>query len=433
MRRLLFVIIMLLLILPLPSASVEGGIPIRADLFWSEEELAKMDFTAPLSDEEREYYENTHIYLVTASPADPVYVYFGHAGIAVDTPDMDEVMFDYGSFRFSDGFFINFILGRLYYSCIETYASYRYDDFVRADRTIKKIELEMTPEAKKTTIAFLNYNVLPENEVYLYHYYNDNCATRPRDIYNATTDGDFREWAEQRNCGTFRSWSTLYLSKSLFFNYVLNFLQGPSIDKPISLYEATFLPDVLMDAVAEYQGSIAETTYETKTREPLPDSYSLTLHSIPLLLAGAIIILLTASKRKWLRVIGDLLSSFIYLFFAVLSAILVFVMCFTNHNVTYGNWNFLFIPPFIIVLTVLHLASLGKKERRKSIAFFSRIMLIVTLVLLTIKGCLMSIMIQDNIVYYLTALVLYGSEMAATAISSSRSNLSSHRKYAQDQ
>ena len=116
MRKLLPLLIAMILALPLYAASVEGGIPIRGDLFWSEEELAKMDFNAQLTDDEREYYENTHIYLVTASPADPVYVYFGHAGIAVDAPDRDEIMFDYGSFRFSDGFYINFILGRLYYS-----------------------------------------------------------------------------------------------------------------------------------------------------------------------------------------------------------------------------------------------------------------------------------------------------------------------------
>ena len=423
----------MILALPLYAASVEGGIPIRGDLFWSEEELAKMDFNAQLTDDEREYYENTHIYLVTASPADPVYVYFGHAGIAVDAPDRDEIMFDYGSFRFSDGFYINFILGRLYYSCIETYASYRYDDFIRNDRTIKKIELMMTPEAKKATLAFLSYNVLPENETYLYHYNEDNCATRPRDIYNATTGGAFKSWAEDIECGTYRSWSTLYLSKSLFFNYVLNFLQGPSVDKPITLYEATFLPDLLMKAIEEYEGSEAETVYQTKSREALPEHYSLVLDSLPVLFATAVIILLTASNKKWIRVIAHSISAIIYLFLAVLSTALVLFMCFSNHDVTYGNWNILILPPFILALSAMHIASLGKKERRKSIAFFSRIMLITTLVLLSIKGCFLSFFIQDNIVYYLTAIILYGSEICATALSSYRSIPSSHLQYAQDQ
>ena len=141
-------IMLLSVIAALAAASVTGGIPIREDLFWSEEELGKVDFDSPLDDEEREYYENTHIYIVTASPAEPVYIFFGHAGIVVDAPDMDEIMFDYGSFRFNDEFYANFVFGRLYYSVIETYAAFRYQDFMAADRTIEKLELVLTPGEK---------------------------------------------------------------------------------------------------------------------------------------------------------------------------------------------------------------------------------------------------------------------------------------------
>ena len=149
MRKLISILVLLLSIQMLGAASVQGGIPIRDDLFWSEEELSKIDFSAPLDDDEKEYYENTHIYIVTAAPSEPVYIYFGHAGIAIDTPDMPEVMFDYGTFRFDDSFYMNFIFGRLYYTVIESYSSFRYDDFIASDRTVKKIELQLSPEAKK--------------------------------------------------------------------------------------------------------------------------------------------------------------------------------------------------------------------------------------------------------------------------------------------
>lgn len=434
LKRLLSMLIMLLsVIAALAAASVTGGIPIREDLFWSEEELGKVDFDAPLDDEEREYYENTHIYIVTASPAEPVYIFFGHAGIVVDAPDMDEIMFDYGSFRFNDEFYANFVFGRLYYSVIETYAAFRYQDFMAADRTIEKLELDLTPEEKKAVIGFLSYNALPENETYLYHYYKDNCATRPRDIYNAATGGEFKEWADSIDTGKgFRAWSTPYMSPSPFFALLLNYLQGPSIDVPITLYDACFLPDVLISAIAEFEGREPEVVYQTLTREETPERYCLSLRAVPVAIAGAAVIMLTASRKKGIRIIGDLISAFIWLFLGILSLVLAFVMTATIHDVSYGNWNFLLISPLVLGLSIMHLSSLGRKERRQGLGRLSRILLITAIAMLTMKGCLMDLMIQDNIPYYIIAISLYGAETAVSALCASRKAPSSHRRYAQD-
>ena len=430
MRSLVSILLFLFSIQIASAASFTGGIPIREDLFWSEEELSKVDFTSPLTEEERDYYENTHIYVVTASPSEPVYVFFGHAGIVVATPDIPEVMFDYGTFRFNDGFYTNFIFGRLYYSVIESYASFRYDDFIATDRTIKKIELMLTPEEKKAVIGFLAYNVLPENETYLYHYYKDNCATRLRDIYNAATDGKFREWAESIDTGkSFRAWSTPYMSRSLFFAFILNYLQGPSIDEPVSLYEACFLPDVLLEAIEEYEGITADTIYQTKTREDTPERYSLAIHSLPISIAFGIIIMLSASKRKGIRILSDIIAGFAWLFMGVLALVLLFMMAFTNHDVTYGNWNILIISPFVLALSILHFSSCGRREKRKSIGGLSRLMLITVVSMFIIKGCLLDIMIENNIAFYIFAIIAYSAEYAVSVLSSYRSARSSRPRY----
>ncbi len=422
MRRLCLSAVLLLLVQVLSAASVTGGLSIREDLFWSEEELDKVDFSAPLEDEEREYYENTHIYLVTASPSEPVYVFFGHAGIVVDTPDNEPVMFDYGSFSFDDSFYVNFVLGRLYYRVIETYESYRMASFIMDDRTVERIELTMTPEAKKATIGFLSYNVLPENETYLYNYYTDNCATRLRDIYNAATGGEFREWAESIGQGrSFRAWSTPYMAPSFFFAFILNYLQGPSIDRPVTLWDACFLPDILMQATEIYEGKEADTVYLTKTRTPAPLKYNLTARCFGIAAIAACAILLTASKHKAIRVTGDIISALGWLFMGVLSLILVFVMTATNHDVTYYNFNAFIISPAVLALAVLHAASIGKKERRNAISRLSAVLFAVAAVLLVMKGCIMMTgYTQDNIGYYAIALAAYAAEIAVMKLSSSR-------------
>ena len=431
MRKLISSLFLLLLMLPfLSAASVSGGIPIRDDLFWSEEELQDVDFSAPLTDKEREYYENTHIYLITAAPSEPVYIYFGHAGIAIETPDSPEVMFDYGSFRFDDSFYINFIFGRLYYTIIESYSSYRYDEFMYADRTVERIELMVSPEAKKAIIGFLSYNMRPENNTYLYHYYEDNCATRPRDIYNAATGGAFREWAGNIETGkSFRAWSTPYMSPSFFFAFVLNYLQGPSVDRPVSLYEACFLPDVLLSAISEYEAKEPETLYQTRTREATPERYSLALRSVILAALFSAAILLTATRSRALRIIGDLVSAALWLFMGILSTVLLFMMVATNHNVTYGNWNVLIISPLVLALATLHIASLGRKERRRSIGRIVRPMLMLSCILLVLKGCLMDMMIQDNLSYYIFAIAAYASEYLVSVLSASRLAPSARQEY----
>ena len=99
--------------LMLSAASITGGSEVRPDLFYSLEELEKEDFSTPLTEAERDYYGSVDIYLMTASPSEPVYVYFGHSGIVIDPPDGDAVMYDWGTFSFSDGFYLNFAMGLL--------------------------------------------------------------------------------------------------------------------------------------------------------------------------------------------------------------------------------------------------------------------------------------------------------------------------------
>lgn len=408
-RNALLLIAIVFSMLPLAAASQAGGIPVREGLFHSEEELGNTDFSPALTDEEREYYEDCHIYIVTASPTEPVYAYFGHAGIEVEAPGMPAVMFDYGTFTFDESFYMNFALGRLYYRLFETYADYRYADFLYADRTVRRLELQLSPERKKAVIGFLAYNGLPENNTYLYNYYKDNCATRIRDIYNATTDGAFREWAASIDTGrSFREWSTPCMAPSFFFAFILNYLQGPMVDKDIDLYDAAFLPDVLLSAIEGYEGRDSELVHRTETRPDVPESYSVALRSIPLSAAFAAVILLSLSKRRWIRRISDAAAGLAWLFLGLLSSVLLFMMAATNHDVTYWNQNALLISPAVIALAILHCASLGRTERRRAIGRLSFIFLAIAAVLLFLS--LIGVIRQDSIAYFIVSISGYAAE-----------------------
>ena len=399
--------------LPLHSASVAGGQELRPDLFYSEEELGKVSFSDDLTESEREYYDSVEISLITACPSEPVYMYFGHSALSVSVPGKDAIIFDWGTFAFSPDFYKQFAFGLLYYSLTASYRDSRIVQFEWEDRTTTEIPLELTPEAKRGILLFLDENIKPENTTYQYHYYKDNCATRIRDIYAYSKPG-FREWAESIETGkSYRDYAMPCFAPSLFFAYFLNYLQGPEIDEPLNLYQACFLPSVLEDAVAEYESAEPSVLYETRTREPVPESYSLEIRAFAIGCITAALIALTYTSKRWIRRIGDIASALIYIFGTIMSLILVFMMFFTNHDVTYFNINPLIISPLAAVPAVLHIASaFSKKEglRRMSISRFTTVLLIIALLALIFQ--ILTPFRQSNASFYITAFMAYGADSA---------------------
>lgn len=414
---------MILLASGLYAASIAGGVPgIRDDLFESEEELGAFHYDGSLTEREKEFYSAVTVSLITADPGDPVYIYFGHSALLIELPDSGSRMFDYGVFQFNDGFYINFALGRLYYMVIQSYAEPRMEEFIEEDRGITKTVLPLTDSQKKGVIEFLSYNTRRENSEYLYHYYNDNCATRLRDIYNWCTDDGFRVWAEAIDTGrTLRSYSTAYMHKSFPVAYALNYLQGPGIDRKISLYQACFLPDVLQRAIEEYAGIESEDIYTSRTREETPDSYSLIPGTLILSALLAALIALSASSRMGIRAVSGIALSLMYLLFAAASIVLIFMMLFTNHDVTYMNANAILLSPVLAAMAVMHILAIRNTERGKGIYTISRIMLAVTILMLIMKSLARNVFIQGNYPYYITALSIYAAELAAWGFRLSRS------------
>lgn len=409
MRRAVLLLIISMISLTVPAASITGGSEVRPGLFYSEEELGKISFDDELSDSDREYYGNIDISIITAAPAEPVYIYFGHSGLSVEIPGREGIMFDYGTFSFSESFYHDFIFGLLYYSMSEAYESWRIDQFISEDRTTTRLPLDLSPEAKRGVIKFLSENAEPENRTYLYHYYNDNCATRIRDIYNSAEGGGFRKWAESIDTGkSFRDWSTPYMSPSLFFALFLNYLQGPSIDEPINLYQACFLPDVLERTIAEYEEGTPELIYQTKTRKPVPEDYPLTIRAAAVGAVAAAVIALTGSGRRNIRRTGDILAAFIYIALGVMASILAFMMFFTNHDVTYMNANALIISPLVFIPGVLHIVSIWKEKRRAIGLSVSALALIA---LITMLLQLITPFHQSNAFCCIIALMVYSADI----------------------
>jgi hypothetical protein len=191
----------------------------------------------------------SHISLVTLGPTQKeLYSAFGHTAIRVYEPAMGiDYFFNYGVFSFNQpNFYLNFARGRnMYQLGVYNYADAR-DYYISENRFIHEQILNLTQSQKQRVFDFLMNNSKPENKLYLYDYFYDNCATRPRDVLKAVL-GDsikFDETPEKKSI-TIRGLTDIYLRQQPWGDLGIDICLGLPMDKVASRTEYMFLPDSL--------------------------------------------------------------------------------------------------------------------------------------------------------------------------------------------
>ena len=312
------------------------------------------------------FWNGCEISLLTIGSGDPLYSWFGHSAFLVSTPDGRTVTFDYGTFSFNDeDFFVNFAFGRLWFLCLSSNAEYQLQDIAEEGRSVTKVVLPLTAEQKKAVIGFLNANSRKENRTYLYHHYNDNCATRLRDIIDRTTDGAFKTWAQSVSGLTFRQQASRALSRNPFVLWGLDFLQSGNIDKPATLWDEMFLPEMLEKGVIAYFSLEKETILNSSGNysetSDKPQSNILFSLLMGLVLGGVSLVLILLGYRR----ANYIYSGIVEIVFGLLGSVLFFMMFFTNHDVTWCNENLIFVNPLLLALAVFSFMATCRKKAEK--------------------------------------------------------------------
>lgn len=365
------------------------------------------DETVP--SDELDFWENTQVSLLTIGKDKPIYSWFGHSAILVETPTSPDMVFDYGTFSFdNEDFFINFAMGRLWFCCWGTYAFYEMDELEENMRTVSKVTLDLTTQQKKAVVMFLSTNSKAEHRTYLYHHYNDNCATRLRDIIDYATGGDFQNWAKSQPGTTFRQQASRSLVQNRFVLWALDFLQSGNIDRQNSLWEDMFLPEILEQALLEYGKVTKDREYvlDYRANSPYPENSTHAENNILFSLAVGIVLaaisfLLIHYNRRRLY---NVYSSVVYIVFGLCGTLLAFMMLFTNHDVTWNNENLIYVNPALIAVVVMILCKDYKKARA-----LNGILLLLALVLVVLKFVLPSVFHQSNWAQILTMIPLYAT------------------------
>ena len=348
--------------------------------------------------------KDLRIKLVTIDPGDELYMWWGHTALIVEDLRLGAARFyNYGLFSFDQkNFFTNFAKGRLFFQVGASNPDWELSRYRAINRGIRIQVLNLTPEKRLEMAKFLEINILPENREYMYDHYYDNCATRIRDFIDKMVGGRLAAETQKPGRMTLRRHTRRHTDRYFFMDWLLMFLMGDSIDKPIMEWDDMFLPVELenyvgnlsyVDEEGRTRPLVAEAYvfYEAKGRRPVPEKAPVhwpTGMLIGLSLGGAVFLLAfwLKSGRTAARIAFGLYNSFVGLIYGLPGLALFFMSLFTDHTVTYHNENLFLANPLTFLAIPLGICiALNGKRCRKWMSLIWTVLAVMGLVSLLLK------------------------------------------------
>jgi hypothetical protein len=326
--------------------------------------------------------EQLTVFLATFGQGDHIWERFGHNAIWVrDGASGTVTSYNYGMFTFGEpGFITRFLRGRMRYWMDAREANEELAIYQQTNRSVSLQRLNLTAEQKHELREFLDWNWLPENSRYLYHYFYDNCSTRVRDALDRVVGGAIRRQLQGKTTGTTLRWHSLRLAGESVPVYAgLSLGLGMPTDRPIDAWEEGFIPMQLMAHLRDVRvpgpdGRLGPLVAEERVlfqarRAPeaaAPPNRWPGFLIAGLLLGGALVITAyRARARPRARMVLAVGLSTWGIIGGVFGFILTFLWVATDHSTSYGNQNLLQVNPLSLLLAVAApLAVLGRSGPR---------------------------------------------------------------------
>lgn len=317
--------------------------------------------------------------LLTASPGEKLYSVFGHNALRIKnkTTGLD-IVFNYGMFSFNEpDFYLNFVRGRMnYWLGTESYSDF-YFSYTSENRGIQEQIFEMDSIQKQFVVHFLEINLKVENRYYPYHFFEDNCATRIRDLVLLTYNGI--EFPITKEEITYRELVHKYLKNRSWTKLGIDLVLGVSADKKTNVYEQMFLPDYLFNALAETEYNERPVIKETITVFVPEQSKKQTSFSIsPLFIFCCIFIvsLLFCFIKKG----AEIFDFTLFLIVGFLGTVISLLWFFNNHTDMQNNFNIMWAFPAHLVMAFF---MLFKKHSKFDRIYFLATFIMSTLLLIS--------------------------------------------------
>lgn len=217
------------------------------------------------------------ISVLTCNPGTEVYSMYGHSAIRVTDPAQNlDVVFNYGVFSFeSNDFLYRFAKGLTDYRMDGGRFQRFLPEYEEERRSVYEQVLNLPEEGKNKLYRALIENFKPENRVYRYNFFMDNCATRVRDMIERNAGAPIT-FPDDCPVESYRSLIKQYHHSFRWFDLGIDLLVGKKADVPVPAHGQMFLPEHLMSQFANAQittdGKSLPLVRETKTLLEYPNS-----------------------------------------------------------------------------------------------------------------------------------------------------------------
>lgn len=332
-----------------------------------------------------ELSDSSCISLLTVSSGDELYSAFGHTGIRIiDYKKNFDIIYNYGTFDFNQpNFYTNFVKGKMRYRISVD----RFEDFIEEytyeKRSVAEQTLNLTALDKQKIFSFLYTNALPENREYFYDFFWDNCATRPRDVFEQVLGNRLQY---HTNNASFETNKTMHdmlricIGNRAWVDYGFDLVLGLPCEVIASPRDQTFLPAYL----AKYIGCATVDNKPLVIKEesllsfPTP-TIETGFHPIHLGLILAVLAVITwiiEQKRKTHFYMFDFV---LFTLMGLLGTFILSLWLFTAHYSVPQNLNMLWlVPSHLVVATLL----LMKKKPKWLKVYFTGTGMLMILILI---------------------------------------------------
>ncbi|MFA6872739.1 MAG: DUF4105 domain-containing protein, partial [Bacteroidaceae bacterium] len=218
--------------------------------------------------------DTLRVSLLTCAPGQEIYELYGHTAIRVqESLTGNDVVFNYGVFNFNAPHFIyRYVRGETDYMLAVAPFSFFMEDYIKRGSAVYEQELNLSQSDLWKLVDALNENCQPENRVYRYNFFFDNCATRPRLQIEAAVGG-YVKYEDDLNIETFRQAIYKCTENHLWARLGIDLCLGSGADREMTRLEKLFIPMSLKEAfsravIMPTKGDFRDLVRKTTTLAP---------------------------------------------------------------------------------------------------------------------------------------------------------------------
>ena len=196
--------------------------------------------------------DSVEISLLTCQPRQSVYSLYGHTAIRIQNHCADagmgaDLAVNYGMFSFGKPYFVlRFVFGLTDYEIgIETFQEFCPGYERVGCGVLQQQKLNLTAHEKAVITAAIYENYRPENRVYRYNYFFENCTTRARDMIVNHIDGNVEYKGQVDPSLSFRKLIHQYNTTHRWARFGNDLLLGVQADSETNRGDQQFLPENL--------------------------------------------------------------------------------------------------------------------------------------------------------------------------------------------